>query len=90
MGDPRPVEAVAALALLVVAHLRHRRLVHRRVAAGRDERRHPADRVRAAAMARLHEQLRVGPHERHGHRQLGAIGRRSVGRRPELLDAENR
>ena len=52
----------------------HRRRVHLRVAPRRDERRHPADRVGAAAVARPDERLRVGPHERRRHRQLGAIG----------------
>ena len=76
MGDPRAVEAVAGLALLVVADLGERLLGDLRVAAVRDERGHAADRVRPAAVARLHQQLRVGAHERHGHRQLRPIGRR--------------
>ncbi len=86
MGDPRPVEAVAALALLVVADLGHAPLGDLRVAPVRDERGHPADRVRAAPMAGPDEQLRVGPHERHGHRQLGAVRGRQRRVRPELLD----
>ena len=74
MRDPRPVEPVAALALLVVADPGHGDLGHRRIAPVRDERRHPADRVRATPMARPDEQLRVGAHERHRHRQLRTIG----------------
>ena len=58
------------LALLVVADPGQRDLGDGRVAPVRDERRHPADRVRPAAMAGPDEQLRVGAHERHGHRQL--------------------
>ena len=64
-----------------------RDLGHRRVAPVRDERGHPADRVRAAPVAGPDEQLRVGAHERHGHRQLGAVGHGQLGPRPELLDA---
>ena len=86
MRDPGAVEAVAGLALLVVAHLRQRLLVHLRVAPGRDERRHPADRMRAAPVAGLHEQLRVGAHERDGHRHLRAVGQND-GRVAQLLDA---
>src|SRR5439155_381180 len=58
--DPGPVEAVARLALLVLAHLRERELVRLRVLARRDVCRHAADRVRAAAVTGPHEQLRVG------------------------------
>ena len=65
MGDPGAVEAVAGLALLVLPHLRERDRVDLRVAARRDERRHAADRVRAAAVAGRDEQLGVGAHERH-------------------------
>ena len=85
MRDPRAVEAVARLALLVLAHLRERDLVHLRILAGRDERRHPADRVRTAPVARADEQLRVRAHERHGHRHLDAVGQHPVAR-AELLD----
>ena len=44
------------------------------VAAVRDEGAHAADREGAALVARLHEQLGVGPHERHRHRDLAAVG----------------
>ena len=87
MRDPGPIEAVARFALLVVADLGQRDLGDGRVAAVRDERRHPADGVRPASMAGLDEELRVRPHERHGHRQLGAIRDRQVGPGAELLDA---
>ena len=56
------------------------------VATVRDERGHPTDRVGAAPVAGLHQQFRVGAHERHGHRQLGAIGRHRSGERAEHLD----
>ncbi len=85
MRDPRAVEAVARLALLVLAHLRERDLVHLRILARRDERRHAADRVRAALVTRAHEQLGVRAHERHGHRHLDAVGQHPVAR-AELLD----
>ena len=86
MRDPGAVEAVARLALLVLAHLRERDRVHLRVAARRDERRHPADRVRAAPVAGADEQLGVRAHERDGHRHLRAVGEQRVLVRPELLD----
>ena len=56
------------------------------VAARRDERRHPAHRVGTAAVARLHEELAVRPHEGHRHRHRGAIGEHELGPVPELLD----
>ena len=86
MRDPRAVEAVPGLALLVLAHLRERDLVHLGILAGGDERGHPAHRVRAAPVARRHEQLRVGAHERHGHRHLRAVGQHELRPRAELLD----
>ena len=56
--DPRAVEAVAGLALLVVATCSKAALVDLRVLAARDERRHAAHRVRAAAVAGLHQAAR--------------------------------
>ena len=88
MRDPRAVEALARLALLVGAHLLERDAVELGVAARRDERGHAADRVRAAAVARLHEQLGVRAHERHGHRHLAAVRQHELGAVPERLDAE--
>jgi hypothetical protein len=44
----------------------------------RDLRRHAAHRVRAAAVAGLHQQQRVGAHERRGHRHLRAVGEAEV------------
>ena len=46
----------------------------------------PAHRVRAAAMARLDEELAVGAHERHRHRHRGPVGQHELGPVPELLD----
>ena len=60
------------------------------VAAVRDERRHAADGVRAASVARPDEQLRVGPHERQGHRQLGPVRRSSIGTAWNCLMTLNR
>ena len=69
---------------------RQRDPVHLRVAPGRDERGHAADRVRAALVARLHEQLGVGAHERHRHRHLHAVGQHVSGRfRNFLIAAED-
>ena len=81
--DPRAVEAVAGLAALVLRDLRERNRVHLRVSPRRDERRHPADRVSFAVVARLHEQLGVRAHERHRHRHLRAVRQH----RTHLLDA---
>ena len=57
VSDPGAVETVARLALLVLTHLGDGDLVHLRVAAARDERRHAADRVRAPAVAGPDQQL---------------------------------
>src|SRR5205085_4319504 len=57
--DPGAVEAVARLALLVLAHFGERDLVRLGVLAGRDEGRHAADRVRPTPVAGADEQLRV-------------------------------
>ncbi len=86
MGDPCPVEPVAGLAALVLGDMRERDLVDRRVASRRDQRRHAADRVRAAAVAGLHQQLGVRPHERDGHRDLRAVGKHERRVLAELLD----
>jgi hypothetical protein len=79
---PRAVEAVAGLALLVGGDLLERLRRHLRVATVRDEGAHAADREGAALVARLHEQLGVGPHERHGHRDLAAVGQDEPAPRP--------
>ena len=86
MRDPRAVEAVSGLASLVLGHAGERDLVDLRVAPARDERGHAADRVRAPAMARRDEQLRVRAHERHGHRHLHPVGEDELGPVSELLD----
>ena len=52
----------------------------------RDERGHAADRVRAAPVARLHEELRVRAHERHRHRHQRPVGKDELGPVAELLD----
>ena len=86
MGDPRAVEAVAGLALLVLVHLGQRVRGHLGLAPVGDERAHAAHRVRAAAVARLDQQLRVGAHERHGHSHLRAIRQCPARSRGERLD----
>ena len=75
MGDPRPIEPIATLALLVLADLGERPFGDLGVAPVRDERGHPADGVSTAPMARGDEQLGVRPHEWHGHGQLRTVGR---------------
>src|SRR5215212_1663323 len=86
VGHPRAVEPVAGLAQLVLAHLGERALVHLGVAPARDERRHAAHRVRAAAVAGAHEELGVRAHERHRHGDLRAVGEHVVLPRAQLLD----
>ena len=86
VGNPRAIEAVGRLALLVLGDLGQRVRRHLRLAPIGDERGHAAHRMRAAAVARLHQQLRVGAHERHGHRHLRAIGQHQRGTCRERLD----
>ena len=86
VGDPGAVEAVAGFPLLVLPHLGERHLVDGRVAARRDEGRHAADGVRAAAVAGLHQELGVVAHERHGHRDLRPVGQRLALAVAERLD----
>ena len=74
MRDPGAVESVAGLPALVLAHLLERQRGHLGVAPVRDERAHAADRVGAALVAGAHQELGVGAHERHGHRDLLAVG----------------
>ncbi len=79
MGDPTPVETVAGLPLLVVPDLCQGTRVGRWIAAARDERGHPADGMRATAVAGGHQQLGVGTHERHGHGDGTTVGQQEVG-----------
>ncbi len=81
-----PSKPSRGLAPLVLAQLRLRLAVGLLVGAARDERRHPAHRVRAAAVAGLHEQLGVGAHERHRHRHAVAVGQQELAPVPEALD----
>ena len=85
MRHPGAVEALIRLALLVFPDASERLLVDCGVAA-RDERRHAADGVCAAAMAGAHELLGVGVHERHGHRHSDAVGQHERRIVAELLD----
>ena len=78
VGDPGAVEAVGDLALLVLAHAGHGDGVDVGVAAAGDEGRHAADRVGAALVAGLDQQLRVGAHEGHRHRDLAAVRHEQV------------
>ena len=86
MGDPGAVAATIDLAFLVLANLRKRDLIDRGVAARGDKRGHAANRVRASAMARAHEQLRVRAHKGHAHRDGRTVGQDRVLVRVELLD----
>ena len=87
MRDPGAIEAIARLAQLVVSNLGDGHLVDLCIAPAGDECRHPAHRVRVAAMTGLHQQLGVRAHEGHGHRHLRAIGQHRLGTQPKLLDA---
>ena len=86
MGHPRPVEAGLRLAFLVLAHLRERRLVDRRVLAGRDERRHPAHREGPPLVAGLHQQVGVRLHHRRPHGDRAAVGQGEALGVAEVLD----
>ena len=79
MRNPRPVEAVAGLALLVGTDLLESDRIHLGIAAVWNERRHAADRVSTAAMTGCDQQLGVCTHERRGHRHLVAVGEHEIG-----------
>ncbi len=85
MGDPGAVEAVLGLAFLVQADLGQGGCVGLRVLGGHVGG-HAADGVRTAPVAGADQQLRVGAHERRGHRDLGAVGELEVGAVPKGLD----
>ena len=72
-APPVPVEAVTRLAHLVLAHLG--RAVAFASGSLRDGMNPPSRRWRGPTpVARADEQLRIRPHERHGHRHLHAVG----------------
>ena len=72
--DPGAVVAGADLAQFVGAHSRQRLFVGDRIAGDRDLRRHAAHRVRAAAMAGLDQQFRIGLQEGLGHADELTVG----------------
>ena len=81
-----PSKPAPASRSLVLAHGRVGPLVRLGVLPARDHRGHAAHRVGTAAVARLHEQLRVGLHEGHRHLHLGAIRQHELRALPEALD----
>ena len=82
-----PSKPSPASRVLSAATFSQRGLVDLGVAPARDERRHAADRVRAALVAGAHQQLGVRPHERHRHRHRVAVGQQEVAAPgAELLD----
>ena len=87
MRDPGTVAAVGDFAQLVLAHFLERGFICHRIVLDRDLRRHAAHRRRAAPVAGLHEEQRVGAHERREHRHLAAIGEAEILLRAEFLDA---
>ena len=86
MCNPGSIAAIGHFTQLVGANLLERSFVGRGIILDRDLRGHSAHRRGAAAMARLHEEQRVGPHERRGHRYLRAVGEAKPAVRAELLD----
>ena len=70
--DPRSVEPRAGLAGPVLLDLAEGSLVDHWVPAG-NEGGHATDGMCATLVAGGHEQLGVGVHERHRHRDLGAV-----------------
>ena len=85
--DPAAVVAVGGITSLVGNDAGHGDLVPGRIVLDRDQRAHAADGRRAALVAGLEQQQRVGTHERRGHRDLGAIGQAELVVELELLDA---
>ena len=76
--------------MLVLAHLCKSALRYFLIPPIRDERRHPADCVRAALVANTNEALRVCTHERNTHRDVRAIRQNEgVVMRKFLDDAED-
>ena len=73
VGDPGTVEAVTGLPLLVLPHLGEGDLIDLRVTPRGDEGRHAADGVGPAMVAGLDQELGVGAHEWHGHRDLRPV-----------------
>ena len=86
MGDPRAVEPVARLALLVLAHPGQRVRRDLGLAPVGDEGRHPADGVSAAAVAGGDEEASVSAHERNGHGDLPSVRQHERRQLTEALD----
>src|SRR5690606_37110300 len=84
--DPGAVVAGGDLAQLVGADLGQRAVVGRGGVVDRNLRRHPAHRVRTAAVAGVDQQLGIGAQERLVHADLAALGQDPVGGRTEGLD----
>src|SRR5215203_4825417 len=85
VGDPGAVVAVLGLALLVFPHLVVGELRPLGVVGAGDLGRHPPHGVRAALVAGLYGQERVGAHERDGHGHRVTVGEEHV-LLAELLD----
>ncbi len=86
VSDPRPIEPVARFPQLVVPHLRQRHLVDFGVLAAGDEGGHASDGESPPPVARLDQQLRVGPHKGDGHGHLRPVREDQVRPITELLD----
>ncbi len=86
MGNPSAVVAVFYFALLVGTNFGQRGVVGRGIILDRDLRRHPAHRMRAAAVAGVDQPQRIRREERliHGHRR--AIGGQPLGVATNALD----
>ena len=85
--NPGSVAAVGHFAQLVGANLLECRFVCRRIILDRNLCGHPAHCRGTAAVAGLHEQQRIGAHERRGHRHLRAVCKAKIVVRTEFLDA---
>ena len=84
--DPGAVVAVAGFAFLVGAHACERARVRIGIVLDRDLRGHAPHRERAAAMAALDHELRVGAQEMRGHGHAAAVRQHEPRPVPELLD----
>ena len=87
---PGAVVAIGGFTNFILPHLFQGRVVGGRVVFDGNLGGHAADGVHTPAVACLHHQRRVGGHEGHGHRDLGAVGQPEARVQAQALDiAEN-
>ena len=87
MRHPTTVVAIGCIAVFVRTNTGHRNVVLLRIILDWNQGTHTANRRGIAVVASLQQQQGIRPHERCGHRDLGAIGQTEVAVDLELLDA---